>query len=120
MNGDGGLDWDEFTGFVIDQVLAMTAETPNKEAFRERDLAAFNASDRLLIKFPIAKCSFVPGLGGSSCTGRVLIALGPLIQVNTANQTNGNTHTCMVSLNVACDTVRLSYTSKRAPSNRTA
>lgn len=34
------MEWDEFTGFVIDQVLALTRETPHEDRLKRRQLGA--------------------------------------------------------------------------------
>jgi hypothetical protein len=77
VNGDGTLSWEEFTGFVIDQVLAMTQETPATEALKERDLPPL---DRIVQKFEVSRIRFAPGMGVSG-TGRLLVCVGPIVQV---------------------------------------
>ena len=77
VNGDGTLSWEEFTGFVIDQVLAMTQETPATEALKERDLPPL---DRIVQKFEVSKIRFAPGMGISG-SGRLLVCVGPIVQV---------------------------------------
>eukprot|EP00953_Heterococcus_sp_UTEX-ZZ885_P014172 8059-Heterococcus_DN1.PRE.1 len=77
VNGDGTLSWEEFTGFVIDQVLAMTQETPATEALKERDLPPL---DRIIQKFEVSRIRFAPGMGVSG-TGRLLVCVGPIVQV---------------------------------------
>lgn len=39
-NDDKVMEWEEFTGFVIDQVLALTRDSPHDECLKRRRLGS--------------------------------------------------------------------------------
>lgn len=54
-NGDKVMEWEEFTGFVIDQVLALTREAAREDRLKQRQLGA---RDKVPRQFQALVCNF--------------------------------------------------------------
>jgi len=75
VNGDNAMEWDEFTGFIINMAMAARSDVHFHDHWKIRDETPITSQPLAKDRSPIQQVLFVPAIN------RVLVCTGPMIQI---------------------------------------